>query len=73
MKVCILLIVKLLLFIHVDMIMLLHWNLLGDKVGVAQQGSKREEEVHYEMPREAAAHYETPVSSGKVSFIVRDI
>lgn len=51
--------------------MLLHWNLLGDKVGVAQQGSKRE--VHYEIPREAAAHYETPVSFGKVSFIVRDI
>ena len=40
---------------------------------VAQQGSKREEEVHYEIPREAAAHYEIPVSSGKVSFIVRDI
>ena len=41
-------------------------------MGVAQQGSKREEEVHYEMPREAA-HYETPVSFGTVSFIVRDI
>ena len=53
--------------------MLLHWNLLGDKVGVVQQGSKREEEVHYEIPREATGHYETPVSFGTVSFIVRDI
>ena len=42
-------------------------------MGVVQQGSRREEEVHYEMPREATAHYETPVSSGTVSFIVRDI
>ena len=47
--------------------MLLHWNLPGEKVGFMPQNDKREE-VLYEIPTEAAANYEVPVSSGTVSF-----
>ena len=55
-------------YLFMLLFMLLHWNLLGDKVGVAPEESKREEEeVHYEIPRETAGNYEIP--SGTVSFI----
>ena len=53
------LIVVLLLFVDVVIITLLHWNLLGVKA----------EEVHYEIPREAAGNYEIPVASGTVSLL----
>lgn len=50
-------------------IILLHWNLPGEKVGFIPEMGKREEAL-YETPTEAAANYEIPVASATVSIIV---
>ena len=46
-------------------IILLHWNLPGEKPEIDKR-----EEAFYETPTEAAANYEIPVASAMVSIIV---